>query len=151
MCSHYAPGFSRFQLCTHGVQQVACTRVGGETKDDIEVVNWVLQLNMQLITDDNGQLLFVHHARVVQVRLLERVDQRSPSLFRSIITGSRGAAAKGHVGRALPRADGTRWGRHFAAGAVRRCCLRPPRRCLVSLCAQGRPVGRDGPCKRPKF
>jgi len=103
--------------------------VCGETKDDIEIIDGVLQLNMQLISDDNGQLLFVHHAGVVQVRILEGPDKRGPSLFRSVVACSRGAAAKGHAGRTIPSADGPRRRRHCSESAVRRFFGSPSRCC----------------------
>ena len=103
--------------------------VCGETKDDIEIIDGVLQLNMQLISDDNGQLLFVHHAGVVQVRILEGPDKRGPSLFRSVVACSRGAAAKGHVGRTIPSADGPRRRRHCSESVVCRFFCSPSRCC----------------------
>ena len=41
------------------------------TENDVEIVDGVLQLNMQLVPYNSSQLLFVHHARVVQVLVAE--------------------------------------------------------------------------------
>ena len=57
------------------------------TENDVEIVDGVLQLNMQLVPYDKSQLLFVHHARVVQVRLRERLDQRCACLISTAIAG----------------------------------------------------------------